>query len=115
MTPAAGQSGTATITVSVSDGALSASNSFVLAVSPLLIGTKGFTNTAAITIPSSGAATPYPSTISVAGMGGVVGNVTLTLSGITHARMRDIDILLAGPQGQRMIPLSDVGSRRCRE
>src|SRR5205085_136106 len=35
VTPAAGQTGTATITVSVSDGALSASTPFVLTVNPV--------------------------------------------------------------------------------
>src|SRR6185295_9988115 len=79
VTPAAGQSGTATITVTVSDGTLSASNSFVVTVSTLGVGTQSFTNPAAITIPDIGAGSPYPSVINVSGMGGTVSNVTVTL------------------------------------
>src|SRR5439155_15450526 len=42
-------------------------------------GTKSFTNAVAITIPDSGAATPYPSVINVSGMDGTITTVTVTL------------------------------------
>ena len=109
VTPAANQTGSATITVTVSDGALTASDTFVLTVSTLVTGTQTFTNTAAITIPSVGAGTPYPSGINVTGMGGTITEATLTLNAITHQRVRDIDILLVSPGGQKVIVLSDVG------
>ena len=67
------------------------------------------TNSAAINIPSSASATPYPSTINVSGRGGVVTNVTVTLISISHQRMDNIDILLVGPGGQKAIVISDVG------
>jgi subtilisin-like proprotein convertase family protein len=101
--------GTATITVGVNDGQYTTSTSFVLQVTPSFVGRLSFTNATPITIPSVGAATPYPSTINVSAMGGVVSNVTMTLYGITHQRMRDVDILLVGPAGQKVIVLSDVG------
>jgi VCBS repeat-containing protein len=106
---AAGQVGSSTITLSVSDGTNSADTSFTVTVSALVTGTNVFTSTQAIVIPSLGAATPYPSPINVSGLGGVLSNVTVTLSGITHQRMRDIDALLVGPGGQSVILISDVG------
>src|SRR5439155_6090 len=68
VTPAANQTGVATITVTVNDGQYSANTSFVLSVSAQFTGTKAFTNATAIIIPDSGAGTPYPSTISVTNM-----------------------------------------------
>src|SRR5204863_55112 len=70
VTPAANQTGTATIGVTVSDGALTANDTFVLTVNSSVSGTASFTNASAITIPDSGAGTPYPSTIDVAGTAG---------------------------------------------
>ncbi|PYI89136.1 MAG: hypothetical protein DME26_01910 [Verrucomicrobia bacterium] len=110
VTPAVGQSGTATISVTVDDGQLSASTNFVLTVSASFVGTRSITNSAAITIPSQGAGTPYPSTISVSGMGGNVSNVTVTLRGLTHSWGDDIDVLLVGPGGQKVTLMSDAGT-----
>lgn len=68
-----------------------------------------FCNTGAITIPSSGSATPYPSTISISGATGVVGDMSITLNNINHSWADDVDILLVGPAGQKFIVLSDAG------
>jgi subtilisin-like proprotein convertase family protein len=68
-----------------------------------------FSNTANITIPSSGAATAYPSNIVVSGMPGTVADVNVSLFGLAHSRPDDIDVLLVGPAGQKMILMSDVG------
>jgi RTX calcium-binding nonapeptide repeat (4 copies) len=46
-------------------------------------------------------ANPYPSTIDVAGLPGTVVKARVTLSGISHPEGDDIDVLLAGPGGQR--------------
>lgn len=81
-----------------------------------LLGTSSatFSNLAAITIndPTNNtpaAATPYPSTINVAGLGGVVSKVVVTLTNVAHVHPNDIDILMAGPAAQRMILMSDAG------
>ena len=66
-------------------------------------------NTAPITIPGSGPGTPYPSTISVVGLGPSVTDVNVTLNDVNHEWPDDIDILLAGPQGQNLIIMSDAG------
>jgi subtilisin-like proprotein convertase family protein len=55
-----------------------------------------------------GPATPYPSNIAVAGVG-VIEKVTVTLSGIEHTFPDDIDMLLVGPGGQKVMLMSDAG------
>jgi subtilisin-like proprotein convertase family protein len=71
-------------------------------------GVFNFSNTGAITIPDSGAASPYPSTIAVSGTG-TVAKVTVTLLGLSHTFPSDIDVLLVGPTGANLLLLSDVG------
>ncbi len=112
VTAAPGLSGTATITLSVSDGTNTASTNFLLTVSTLISGTFAFTNAATIylTNPVPSAANPYPSTINVSGLAGVVSNVTVTLRGLTHSWTRDIDVLLVGPAGQKVMICSDAGN-----
>lgn len=75
-----------------------------------------FTNTSAITIPAgaptttSGPATPYPSTIVVGGLKQTINGMSVTLNGLTHTFPADIDVLLVGPGGQKMIIMSDAGT-----
>jgi uncharacterized repeat protein (TIGR01451 family) len=71
--------------------------------------TTSFTNSNAIAIPDHGGATPYPSTIAVSGLTGVVSKVTVALNGLTHAFPDDVDVLLVGPAGQRVVLMSDAG------
>ncbi len=66
-------------------------------------------NPTAITIPSSGPGTPYPSNINVAGFGPSLSDVNVHLLNLSHTWPDDIDILLVGPQGQNLIIMSDVG------
>jgi len=108
--PAPGQTGVVTIMVTVSDGALSASNSFTLTVTNLPPGARSATNTTAIAIVDASAGSPYPSVINVTGLGGTVTNVTLTLRSLSHEWGRDIDALLVGPGGQKLMFMSDAGT-----
>ena len=110
VTPAVGQTGTATISVFVSDGTNIASDTFLLTVLASLPVTQSFTNVTFITIPDSGAATPYPSTINVADMAGNISNLTVTLRNMNQTWGSDVDLLLVGPAGQKVILMSDVGS-----
>src|SRR4051794_18953249 len=71
-----------------------------------------FANSSAIVLPdihASGPATPYPSTINVSGLTGVITKVKVTIHGLTHTFPDDVDILLVGPTGANAIVLADVG------
>jgi uncharacterized repeat protein (TIGR01451 family) len=72
-------------------------------------GAGEFSSTAPIIIPVTGAATPYPAVIAVSNLQGVVSRVTVTLSNLTHGFGDDIDALLVGPSGERVVLLSDAG------
>jgi subtilisin-like proprotein convertase family protein len=109
ITPASGQTGSTTITLTVSDGQKQASTSFKLTVNPF-VGTRTFSNSSVITVPDEGNATPYPSAMSVSGMGGTITKVTVKLKSLTHTWTGDLDILLAGPTGSAVVLASDVGS-----
>jgi subtilisin-like proprotein convertase family protein len=71
-----------------------------------------YTNSAPITInTTSPAPTPaslYPSPIVVSGMTGTTTKITLTLTGITHTRLNDVNILLVSPTGVKFIPFANV-------
>lgn len=62
-----------------------------------------------VLLADSGPAFTYPATINVAGLTGVVDQVTVTLSNLSHTFPADLDILLVGPQGQSVLLMSDVG------
>src|SRR5436190_2128148 len=83
--------------------------SWLIVAGDLRADTQSFTNATAVTIPDSGAGTPYPSTINVSGMAGTISNVTLVLRNLTHSYVSDIDVLLVGPAGQKVLVFSDVG------
>lgn len=52
-------------------------------------------------------ATLYPTQIEVSGMTGNITNLSVTLKGITHQNLPDIDMLLVGPTGVKYILVSD--------
>ncbi len=112
LTPSPGQTGQATITVTVNDGPNYTSTSFVLTVNPAPAGTASFTNSTALTIsiPNSGPAAPYPSYNMVTGLGGVITNVAVTLRNLTYTWSPDVDVLLVSPWGQGIILCSDAGN-----
>lgn len=73
---------------------------------------KTFRNTNPIWIPAegfTGPANPYPSTIQVSGVKGVIKKITVTLRHIYHTWPRDIHAMLVGPEGQNIILFSTVG------
>lgn len=98
---------TVTATLQLQDGATNHGTvtfTFLVGVLPPPV-----SNPASISIPNSGAATPYPSTINVSGVTGPVTKVTATLTGLTHTFPGDLDVLLVGPGGQKVMLLSDAG------
>ncbi|HXU77872.1 MAG TPA: DUF11 domain-containing protein, partial [Methylomirabilota bacterium] len=72
--------------------------------------TLQFSNTASIIIPDHGAANPYPATIQVTGMTGLVSKATVTLNGLSHSFPRDVNVLLVSPAGGRALLMSHAGS-----
>ena len=52
---------------------------------------------------------PYPSTVSVLNMGGVINKVTVRIDGLSHTWPDDIDLALVGPGGQAVMLMSDAG------
>lgn len=72
-------------------------------------GENTFTNQTVINIPNSGAASPYPSSIPIAGLSGLINKVTVSLVNVTHTSPDDIDVLLVGPNGRNVLLMSDAG------
>ena len=77
--------------------------------------TLTFANTNRIDIPSTlqdqqqpGPASPYPSPITVSGITGLVGKVTVTLSNFSHTFPHDVNLLLVGPNGVKTLLMSDA-------
>jgi hypothetical protein len=70
-----------------------------------------FSNAGLITINPGGTATPYPSSITVSGLGPSVADVNATLSGFSQTWPPDVDVLLVSPPGQSAVLMSDVPPR----
>ncbi|MCQ4349017.1 VCBS domain-containing protein, partial [Pseudomonas stutzeri] len=70
-----------------------------------------YTSSEPVVIPSSGSTGSITLTSSqtVSGLKGPVTGVTVTLNGLTHGWPQDLDILLVGPQGQKVMLMSDAG------
>ena len=69
-----------------------------------------FSNTTPITINDNAAASLYPSPIAVAGVPGNITNVSVTLHGINHTWVGDLNVLLVAPGGQKIALMGRVGS-----
>ena len=54
-------------------------------------------------------ANPYPSHINVQNLRGSITDVNVQLSGYGHSFPDDVDVLLEGPKGQKVLLMSDVG------
>ncbi|HSV37487.1 MAG TPA: hypothetical protein VLI04_01900 [Nocardioidaceae bacterium] len=68
-----------------------------------------FTNAAAITIPDSGQATPYPSTIEVSGLTTAITDLDVVLTGYSHTCPFDVAVLVVAPSGQQSLLMADLG------
>lgn len=66
-------------------------------------------NPATVVINDDAAASPYPSPITISGMGDSLDKVTVTLHGLSHTYPEDLDVLLVGPQGQNVLLMAAVG------
>lgn len=84
---------------------------------PAYAATNTFSNTAAITLTDAsgfagelGIASPYPSTINVAGFVAPVTKVTVTLNSYSDGFPDDVDMLLVSPTGKKIKLMSDGGA-----
>ena len=85
-------------------GVVNSSSVSVSITSPVAIPGSG--STGAITgAPSD----PYPSWVTLSGITGTVNKVTVTLNNFSHTFPDDVDVLLVGPGGQKLLLLSDAG------
>jgi subtilisin-like proprotein convertase family protein len=78
----------------------------------LTAGEGGFTtfsSATSITIPSSGAANPYPSNLAVSGLPAGTTVKSVTLRGMNHTFVADIDVVLRSPGGINVVLMSDIG------
>lgn len=66
-------------------------------------------NSNAITIPASGPANVYPSEINVSNQPGLVTGVQVNLTNFSHTSPDDVDLVLAAPNGNKVVLMSDVG------
>jgi subtilisin-like proprotein convertase family protein len=102
--------GTATINLTVTDPATAnnfATTNFALTVRPSRV--HNYTNSTQITIIDNSAADKYPSQITVNGLAGPISKLTATLNGFTHSFPSDVGVLLAGPTGQKIVLMNNVG------
>jgi uncharacterized repeat protein (TIGR01451 family) len=105
-TATGGNGGVVTATLQLQDGV---NNLGTVSFAFNLPATTAFTNATTIVIPDHGPASPYPSTIVVSGLTGLVSKATVSLNGLTHAFPDDVDVLLVGPTGQKVVVMSDAG------
>lgn len=52
---------------------------------------------------------PFPSTIGIGNVVGTISGLTVTLTNISHSLADEIDVLLVGPNGERVMLMSDCG------
>ncbi len=85
------------------------------------IGTNGFTftlgtwtatysNTAPIIINDDAIATPYPSSITVSNLGGVVVKTTVMVTNLSHQSLNDVNVLLVSPAAKDTLLMAHVGT-----
>ena len=67
-----------------------------------------FCNPAVITIRDNATAVPYPSSITVGGLAPGTYAVTATIKNFTHPFPADVDMVLVGPGGQKVMLMSDA-------
>jgi subtilisin-like proprotein convertase family protein len=71
-----------------------------------------FSNPAPVAIPgvgTIGAGAPFPSQIIVSGFSGTVDDIDISLFGLSHTFVRDVAVLLVGPNGQNVYLMADAG------
>lgn len=84
-------------------------NSQIATLSLFLNQTFTFANSNQIVINDNAKATPYPTTLTVSGVSAAVQRARVTLVNVTHSYPADIQALLVGPLGQKVLLMSGAG------
>ena len=106
--------GTNSQTISPTFRLMSGSTNLGTAVFTYTLGTWTtlFTNSAAIIVNDYAPASPYPSAISVAGVGGVLVKAVVTLTNISYGSSpADMDVLLVAPNQQDTLIMAHAGAQ----
>ncbi|MDX2032352.1 MAG: S8 family serine peptidase, partial [Blastocatellia bacterium] len=102
--------GTLTATLQLQDGATAMGTArFTFTLGTVVASSQSFASSGAIATADSGAAAPYPATIDVSGLAGIVTRVTVSITGLHHTNPDDLDLLLVAPSGQKTLLMSDCG------
>lgn len=110
--PAGDCGSTVTAVLALADGTNdlgTVTSAFGLGLAQSITSTQVFNNASAIAINDNAVATPYPSTITVAGVSSNNTTVRVTLNGLSHTWIADVGALLVGPGGQTVKLFDGVG------
>lgn len=118
ISPTGNKTGTATLTIGVTDGSLTNSATITVAVNP--VSQVVAANPAKITIndatgTGASTATPYPSTLNVANVSGLIAKATVTLLDFEHENVSDVGVLLVSPTGQKIVLMRGAGGNNSLE
>jgi hypothetical protein len=109
-TPSGNCGGSVTGIVQFTDGLANlGSASQIFTLGSTVLTTQVFANANPLIISDNAPASPYPWSISVSGVTGVVTSVRATLTGFTHTYPSDVDAILEAPNGQSLKLISDCG------
>jgi M6 family metalloprotease-like protein len=87
-------------------------NPFDINLTGLVAANQEYQSAGNLSIPAAGQASPYPSTIAVAGVSGKVVAVRLKLNTVLHQDASDLDMYLASPSGKVCAFMSDATATR---
>jgi subtilisin-like proprotein convertase family protein len=98
--------------VTTSAGAVAAAGTTVAPSGPVSIVSNKYSSSDydPVTIPDVGPSTPNPTSLDVDGVPGTITDVDVVVRSISHTFPADLDLMLVGPGGQRVMLMSDAGS-----
>ena len=74
--------------------------------------TTGPVDTAIPATGTFGPAGPYPAVRTVSGQSGVITDVNVSVDSVWHQRPNDLDLILVGPHGEKVVLMSDACGTR---
>ncbi len=108
-----GNAGTKTLTFTVASGRGSSISSerrvSFVTEDGSAAGSTTYTARGSITVNDVVPATPYPATLVLSGLRGPLRHLKVSLNSVTHTSPADLDIVLVGPGGQKVMLMSDAG------